>query len=76
MENVKINQLIELLEELQQKEYWNETNLLNNEIVENKEELDFELDIYTNIELLLDFIIKNYKMQDINAWKINLPITQ
>lgn len=65
MEYSKIKQLVELLEELQQKEYWNDENLIDDEATE------IEIDLYSNIELTLNFINKNYLMQDKKAWCIN-----
>lgn len=57
-----INKLIELLAELQNKEYWNDENLL--------EDNEIELDIYTCTNLLIDYLQKNYITSNANAWKI------
>lgn len=65
MEYTKIKKLIELLQELQQIEYWNNENLIDDE------ETEIEIDLYSNIELTLNFINKNYIMQNKKAWCIN-----
>ena len=65
MEYTKIKKLIELLQELQQIEYWNDENLIDDE------ETEIEIDLYSNIELTLNFINKNYIMQNKKAWFIN-----
>ena len=65
MEYTKIKKLIELLQELQQVEYWNDENLIDDE------ETEIEIDLYSNIELTLNFINKNYIMQNKKAWCIN-----
>ena len=65
MEYTKIKKLIELLQELQQIEYWNDENLIDDE------ETEIEIDLYSNIELTLNFINKNYIMQNRKAWCIN-----
>ena len=52
MEYTKIKKLIELLQELQQVEYWNDENLIDDE------ETEIEIDLYSNIELTLNFINK------------------
>ena len=65
MEYTKIKKLIELLQELQQIEYWNDENLIDDE------ETEIEIDLYSNIELTLNFINKNYIMQNKKAWYIN-----
>lgn len=65
MEYTKIKKLIELLQELQQIEYWNDENLIDDE------ETEIEIDLYSNIELTLNFINKNYIMQNKKAWCIN-----
>lgn len=65
MEYTKIKKLIELLQELQQIEYWNGENLIDDE------ETEIGIDLYSNIELTLNFINKNYIMQDKKAWCIN-----
>lgn len=65
MEYTKIKKLIELLQELQQTEYWNDENLIDDE------ETEIEIDLYSNIELTLNFINKNYIMQNKKAWCIN-----
>lgn len=65
MEYTKIKKLIELLQELQQIEYWNDENLIDDE------ETEIEIDLYSNIELTLNFINKNYIMQNEKAWCIN-----
>ena len=65
MEYTKIKKLIELLQELQQIEYWNDENLIDDE------ETEIEIDLYSNIELTLNFITKNYIMQNKKAWCIN-----
>ena len=68
MEYIKIKQLIDLLEELQKKEYWNDENLIDDK------ETEIEIDLYSNIELTLNFINKNYIMQDPKAWSIKKEI--
>lgn len=65
MEYTKIKKLIELLQELQQIEYWNDESLIDDE------ETEIEIDLYSNIELTLNFINKNYIMQDPKTWCIN-----
>lgn len=65
MEYTKIKKLIELLQELQQIEYWNDENLIDDE------ETEIEIDLYSNIELTLNFINKNYIMQNKKAWCLN-----
>lgn len=65
MEYTKIKKLIELLQELQQIEFWNDENLIDDE------ETEIEIDLYSNIELTLNFINKNYIMQNKKAWCIN-----
>lgn len=65
MEYTKIKKLIELLQELQRIEYWNDENLIDDE------ETEIEIDLYSNIELTLNFITKNYIMQNKKAWCIN-----
>lgn len=65
MEYTKIKKLIESLQELQQIEYWNDENLIDDE------ETEIEIDLYSNIELTLNFINKNYIMQNKKAWCIN-----
>ena len=62
----KIKNLLELLEEFQNLEFWNDTNLLENEEIEE----DSELDLYSLIELLYDYINKNYYAKNIDSWKI------
>lgn len=62
MSKTNINKLIELLTDLQNQEYWNDENLL--------EDNEINLDIFTFTDLLIDFLQKNYISSDTNAWKI------
>ena len=62
MNKEEINKLIELLEELQNKEYFNDDNIVDNE--------EIELDVYTCTDVLINFLQKNYIIQNIDAWKI------
>lgn len=62
MSKTNINKLIELLTDLQNQEYWNDGNLL--------EDNEINLDIFTCTDLLIDFLQKNYISSDTNAWKI------
>lgn len=57
-----IDKLIELLTELQNQEYWNDENLLNNS--------EINLDIFSCTDLLIDFLQKNYISNDTTVWKI------
>lgn len=58
----KISQLIRLLSELQEQEFYNETNLLEDEGI--------NLDLFSCTDLLMDYLQKNYIMKNINAWSI------
>ena len=62
MNKEEINKLIELLEELQNKEYFNDDNIVDNEEIEH--------DVYTCTDVLINFLQKNYIIQNIDAWKI------
>lgn len=68
MEKEKIINLVNLLEELEIKEFWNDENILNN--LDNDEN-DIELDIATTCELLVNYLQKNYICNNIKAWSIN-----
>lgn len=62
MPKTDINKLIELLTELQNREYWNDENLLKDS--------EINLDIFSCTDLLIDFLQKNYISSDTIAWKI------
>lgn len=55
MEKEKIVNLVELLEELENQEFWNDDNLLNGLDDDTNE---FELDVATTCELLVNYLQK------------------
>lgn len=68
MEKEKIINLVELLEELENQEFWNDDNLLNGLDDDTNE---FELDVATTCELLVNYLQKKYICNNMKAWSIN-----
>lgn len=67
MEKEKIIKLIDLVQDLENMEFWNDENILN--YLEDNQN-NFELDIYTTCELLINFLRKNYICNNIKEWSI------
>ena len=67
MNKEKIIKLVDLLEELENKEFWNNENILN---WLDDDTNGLELDIATTCEFLINHLQKNYICNNIKAWSI------
>lgn len=67
MNKEKIIKLVDLLEELENQEFWNDENILD---WLDDDTNGLELDIATACELLINHLQKNYICNNIKAWSI------